>query len=48
MDKIKICHIIARICVVKEGTIKATELQNKGRHKSGEGGIFSFKIDNSL
>ena len=38
MDKIKICHIIARVLVVKVRSIKATELQSKGRHKSGDGG----------
>ena len=38
MDKIKICHIIARVLVVKVGSIKASELQTKGRHKSGDGG----------
>ena len=38
MDSIKICHTIARILVVKVGSIKATELQTKGRHKLGDGG----------
>ena len=37
MDKIKICHIIVRVLVVKVRSIKATELQTKGRHKSREG-----------
>ena len=35
---IKICHIIASVLVVKVGSVKAIELQTKGRHKSGEGG----------
>ena len=48
MDEIKICHYIARILVVKVGTLKKTELQKRGRHKSGKGGIFSFKIDHSF
>ena len=38
MDKIKICHIIVRVLVVKVRSINTTELQTKGRHKSGEGG----------
>ena len=38
MNKIKICHIIVRVLFVKVRSIKATELQTKSRHKSGDGG----------